>query len=94
MSGQFKVDTQEIRNQKSKLDQLIVECQNAKGEESEKPSEGKGPVVERLEEIGSTIQVTWDSLIALMNSTSECLGKIADLYDTSDEKQVNELNNK
>lgn len=51
-------------------------------------------MVDEIEGINDTLQMTVDSLLALMENTSEYLGKISSVYDTSDEKQANELGSK
>lgn len=94
MGGQFQVDTEKIRFQKSKLDKWITECQKLKTKKCDVTSIGKGPVVDEIEGINDTLQMTVDSLLALMENTSEYLGKISSVYDTSDEKQANELGSK
>ena len=94
MAGKFKADTQEIRNKKKEIDQLVSECQEIKMKVSQEPSEGKGPVVNKLEEIEASIQTAWDSLIMLMSNTAAYLEEIAKTYDSSDQKQANEINRK
>lgn len=93
MSGQFRVDTEKIRNKKSEVDELLTECGKIK-KYIEKTGRGRGPVVEELEEISTTMQQAADSLMALLSNTSEYLGKIAGVFDESDEKQANKLTEK